>query len=540
MRVLARYLIFILVPAFCISFALNAGQDINWDLQNYHLYAPYAFINARHLIDLSPAGLQSYFNPILYLAYFWLINHTSPQVSASILALIQSLNFFVVYGIALQLLPEQRAKRYIALALALMGVLSVGFISEIGTTQFDNVVSLFILAALFLVLYAVNNCNGKRAKLYFLIGGFLAGIGCAVKLVVGVYALGLCVAIFCLSETFRERFLLSCIYSSGVVIGILLVGGFWFLFMFENFGNPLFPLFNSFFGSDLAQVASSRDMRFLPKGIVDYLAYPIVFTFSPRRVSGIAYAQYSWLIVYLAIVVFFLSKLFTFNKRFRSQDSLSEDKKLFLGFFIASYFLWLLLFGIYRYLVSLDLLIPLMIFIIFGTFFSNRLYRYGALIGLAGVTWINSSGAADWGRAGWSEQIYKTEIPVGFAEANKIVLVGQPLAWLIPAFNVTRPFIQIAPNYLVSATYVNRVRDLVIDDGRLGIIYSPNIRDIGAEIPADLIQQYFPQEIEISAEGPVTILQLFLEMGVEDFACEPFTANLGQTDYNFQFCLQKD
>ena len=541
MRHLVIYLAFLFVPIFCIGFALNAGQDMNWDLQNYHLYAPYAFINDRHLFDLSPAGLQSYFNPLLYLNYLWLVNHTSPQVTASILALVQSLNFFLVYVIALQLLSNTTpAKKYVGFALALMGVFSAGFLSEIGTSQFDNVVSLFVLSALFLILYSINNSTDKHRKLYFFFGGLLAGIGCAIKLVVGIYALGLFAAIYCLRKSFTDRFVLSCIYSSGVVVGILLFGGFWYLFMFENFGNPLFPLFNSYFGGELAQVGSNRDIRFSPSSMLDYLAYPIVFTLNPLRVSEIAYTQFNWLLVYVAIVVFLTYKLSVAQKENASHHVLSPDKRLFLGFFIASYLLWLVLFGIYRYLISLDLLIPLVIYIIVSNMFSKPIYKYVTLVGLATITLFNSSGAADWGRAGWSDQVYKTEIPAGFEKASGIILVGQPLAWLIPAFDAPKPFIQIAPNFPISTAYLNKVREHMIDGKEMGFIYNPLTINLAAEVPEDAIEGFFPQGFEFDPEAPRTVLQLYFGMNFEDLDCQPFTANVGLTDFDFQFCLQRD
>src|SRR5262245_58134644 len=62
------------------------GQDANWDLRNYHLYNPYAFLTGRFWTDLMPAGLQSNFNPLLDLPYYLLATGllaTHPRLMAA-------------------------------------------------------------------------------------------------------------------------------------------------------------------------------------------------------------------------------------------------------------------------------------------------------------------------------------------------------------------------------------------------------------------------------------------------------------------------
>jgi hypothetical protein len=62
-----------LLPLLAGFLAVAKGQDGNWDLRNYHLYNPWAWLNDRLTTDLAPAGLQSYFNPLIDLPYFFLI-----------------------------------------------------------------------------------------------------------------------------------------------------------------------------------------------------------------------------------------------------------------------------------------------------------------------------------------------------------------------------------------------------------------------------------------------------------------------------------
>ena len=48
------------------------GMDANWDLRNYHLYNPHAWLTGRSAVDIAPAQLQGFHNPILDLPLYWL------------------------------------------------------------------------------------------------------------------------------------------------------------------------------------------------------------------------------------------------------------------------------------------------------------------------------------------------------------------------------------------------------------------------------------------------------------------------------------
>jgi hypothetical protein len=52
-----------------------AGEDINWDWQNYHEYGAFALINGRLGQDVAPAGIQTFLNPLAYLPAYLLRHH---------------------------------------------------------------------------------------------------------------------------------------------------------------------------------------------------------------------------------------------------------------------------------------------------------------------------------------------------------------------------------------------------------------------------------------------------------------------------------
>jgi len=59
------------IPVIFGVMSLYIGQDHNWDFRNYHLYNGFSFLNNRLHVDLSPSGMQTYFNPLIDSAYYW-------------------------------------------------------------------------------------------------------------------------------------------------------------------------------------------------------------------------------------------------------------------------------------------------------------------------------------------------------------------------------------------------------------------------------------------------------------------------------------
>ena len=93
------------------TWSVLLGQDKNWDLLNYHLYNPYAFLHDRIEIDLAPAGIQTYFSPMLDIAYFKAISLLDPKTVGFLLGFLQGLNFFLLYAIAQRVLKDHRQRQ---------------------------------------------------------------------------------------------------------------------------------------------------------------------------------------------------------------------------------------------------------------------------------------------------------------------------------------------------------------------------------------------------------------------------------------------
>ncbi len=73
MRRTSPWLVFGLPAIVCAAWALRAGKDLNWDLLNYHYYAPYQLLAGRLEQDFFAASAQSYLNPLGYLPFYLMV-----------------------------------------------------------------------------------------------------------------------------------------------------------------------------------------------------------------------------------------------------------------------------------------------------------------------------------------------------------------------------------------------------------------------------------------------------------------------------------
>jgi len=513
-------IILLAVPLCFGLYSVILGQDTNWDLLNYHLYNPYAFLNNRLSFDLAPAGLQTYFNPLMDLAYFVAISHWSPRTVGFLIGFIQGLNFILVYSISNHVLKEHKWRNVYSLILALGGVLSVGFLSEVGTIFGDSLVAVIPLLSLWIIISSIDKLKENQRPFILLImfSGILAGIGCALKLTTAIYALAMCLAFLALPLRWDKKLKMSFLFGVSVLLGLLVSGGYWMFNMWNLFGNPIFPQLNNVFHGTLATFEPMRDTRFLPKTIFDKIFYPAIFTIHPLRVAELRYEQVSWLFAYVAALALVASRFVKIFRKDFDQSFLNPAEGFLLAFFCISYVLWLNIFGIYRYLILAELLIPLLLFVAVNYFFKTRLACWGALLFIVALTVVNSRGVPDWGHSAWTEKIYRVESNALSMEPGPaaVYLVGQPLAWIVPALVINAPVINLTPTMSVSEAYWQRAKTMVASrSGKKFLVLESDAPDVLDRAKTRLAK---------------------LGLGVVENTCSRMVAYLGAAKFEYRYC----
>jgi hypothetical protein len=288
--------------------------------------------------------------------------------------------------------------------------------------------------------------------------------------------------------------------------------------MWRLFGNPLFPQFNNYFHGELASFYEIRDIRFLPRTLFDKVFYPVLFTLDPQRAAELKYQQYSWLIAYIAVLALLLARVVQFFRKQANQRQWSPEASFLLAFFCLGYFFWLNIFGIYRYLIVIEMLIPLLLFIVINYIFKNRFASWGAVVLITVLTTVNLGGAPDWGHSEWADDVYSIEpnLLSTQPEPAAVYLAGQPLAWIVPALDIWAPFIQVVPNMPVSEAYWQRAKMLAAD--RTGKSY-----------------MVFESDTSAVVDTANSVL-VKLGLSLDDENCSHIVAYLGTAKSEYRFC----
>ena len=329
---------------------LALGQDANWDFRNYHYYNGYALLNDRLGFDLLPASHPSFYNPLLDAGVYWLMQTLPAWVVALLLGTFQGLIAPLLYQIARLIMPAAKRRALWAGILAAAGCTGAMTMTEIGATFHDNTLAVPMLGGLLLALLAIERRLTGRAYWLAIAGSaFLIGLACGFKLTMSLYAVGLIAAL--LAGLPWRRWLGAIVVSGAAgLAGFLLSGGYWSWVLWRHFGNPLFPHFNNIFHSAFAGDTAFRDLKFIEK--LDPLQRALLPLFSTFNSWLVAEADFFDPRLAAAFVLCVPALLFLR----RATPSL----RALIVFATVAYAVWVWLYCIYRYVLPLEMLAPIL------------------------------------------------------------------------------------------------------------------------------------------------------------------------------------
>ncbi len=353
---------------FTTVFAIKAGKDLGWDQLNYHYYSVYAWLAGRVTYHIAPAGHQNYYNPLVYLPYYWLINHVRPAMAGGIFGSLVGLNFVFIYLLARIVSPMNGSKWAwpFAFLCGAVGFSDPFFLEFIGTTDVDNLVSLPVLASLCALCWAcLPGIETKQQNRAYAFAGFLLGAATGLKLTFAVFAAGMGLALLLLWPVLRLNLSRYLRFAAGGLLGFLFTGGYWSWFLWNYYRNPFFPHWNDYFRSPWALPTDYRDLRFAPPSATAGLKYPFQWLMGVHSSSEDAFrdARYAFLTVFVVLIAAALIGKWIV-RRWRHCGETTETRCfvarqhrwLLLAFTVISYVLWIQMFAIQRYLIPLGLI----------------------------------------------------------------------------------------------------------------------------------------------------------------------------------------
>lgn len=509
-------LLVLLAPVASGFCALHLGQDTSWDLRNYHYYNPYAFLTGRMGVDIAVAHVATYYNPLLHVPFYWAVNALPPRAVGFLLGAAAGLNAWLLYLIARQVIVLQRPSTSVLLsgASALAGVTGAMNLAELGTSYADNLLSLPILMAVWLVLRFRHRLEGeaRAGSPIAAAAGLLTGAALGLKLPFAIYAVGLCAAFLVLRGPLARRATLAISCGVGVVAGAIITGAQWGLEMWRRFGNPVFPYFNEYFESPWASAASYRDPRFLPEGLSDWLLFPFYPAVDPLHVAEVPFTDLRFPLLYVVLVLLSIS-LATARLRRPSVDARSAESvmdrlpamtRFSILFMVIVFVAWMALFAVYRYLTAAEMLAPLVALL--GLQVLVRDERRRVAIALAGLALLLvTAQPADWGRRPWGTDYFGVEPPAIAHPERAIVLMAgyEPSAYMIPFFPRELRFLRVEGYFTGPTAHPNATdrlmrRVVAGHPGDIFVLY----RDYEAARAADAVAAY---GLEIVTTGCATI-----------------------------------
>jgi hypothetical protein len=539
-----------LVPVLYGLLSVSLGQDDNWDLRNYHWYNAHALLNGRLDVDMAPGQWQSYFNPLIDVPYYLLTMSLPGPLAGFLMGFVHGLNFVLLLAIARQLLGERSDGARLPMLLAAAGVCGVGFLSQLGNTMGDNLTALLVLGALYLVLRgwtALHTASGRVFAL-MLLSGLAMGLGTGLKLTNAPYAVALCVALLTAPASWGVRLALAVTQGCAVAVGILMAAGYWWLTMWERFGNPLFPQFNNVFRSPLAQQLGVIDNHHMPQNVLEALAWPLVFMVQAVRVSEIPLKLVVLPVLYALALLFVVLWLAQKVRSRAAPSSLSPRARFLMVFGLVAYLLWMKLFGIYRYLVPLELLAPLMVWILVERMAAPA---NAARIGgwLLAATTLAVFPFVSWGHADWASPNISAQVPPLARPADTIVFTAHgnpPMGWLATFFPREVRVIALAGGFPESPAWLERIQSAIA--GRPGPHYvmlaaapvaTPPRRKGRSERELSELRERLVADAQARDRMTMAAAKTSVApygLAIDDSACTTYLAAVGATLSPFRFC----
>jgi hypothetical protein len=449
-RVVGRGYLLAAFSTLSVGLCAWRGQDLNWDLLNYHFYNPYLLLDARFDSDIHAAGVQSFLNPSVDLPLFAAVRlGIPPPLFYLSLAAFHGLIPFFVYRITESLLSRTTPLRAMVLGVvaACTAAFGAGFQAEVGTTMHDNTVAVFLLASLWLLVVRFDAIP-ERPRRTVLLGGALAGVAAGMKLAAAPFAVGLLAAALMLPGGARTRTTRGIRFCVAAGIGLVVSGGYWMWLMYSHFGNPVFPFFNAFFQSPFAPAENFSDGRFLPTTALQAVFYPFYWVSIQSLVTEPPFRDIRFAMVFVFLSIFGVHRLLQLITRKTTSGQPLIGKLLLIAvFWLVSYVIWLKLFSIYRYAISLEALSAVIVIGVSAALVTSWPRCLALVLPLCVVACASVRPPA-YDRIPWSGSYFGVDGKELEKYAGATVLMWDfPQAYVIPLFPRSSRFVRLTSNW---------------------------------------------------------------------------------------------
>lgn len=312
----------------------------------------------------------------------------------------------------------------------LIGFTGAGSISLLNTTTNDTKMAMLVIIAFYCVLKSL--VIKKQQIFYLFSGAFIIGFCAGCKLPALCFNLALFLA-FLFSQTLDRRHVyLSVGFAIFSAIGFLTINGYWMYHLYMQFQNPIFPLYNNFFHSDYTLPISFNILLAKQPIYLYHLVFiPFFLAVKNTLTSEVLLSDIRFGLVFI-LMLFFIIKTMIMSTT-KSDEKNRPISFLFI-FFFSGYFLWLIIFFLYRYVLPLELISGLLIVYLCYKLFSS-VWIKNSVLAILLIIALTTTHYPVWGAKHAHDKTYfsLSTIPSLPAKAH-VLLTSVPLAYTIPFF----------------------------------------------------------------------------------------------------------
>ncbi|MBV8801686.1 MAG: hypothetical protein JO131_01735, partial [Gammaproteobacteria bacterium] len=368
-------LILVLGMIFFGFIALIQGKDLGWDLANYHYSNAYAFLHHHNHQDFWPASyIHAYLSPTADFLSYFLINYFSPLTAVFISGALQGITVWLIFLINHLFLNKNSTSIALALLLAFIGIFGALGCKRIGSFSNDYIVHLFILLFLYYHLLFLQYYSNQQAQWnYLCAASFFLGIALGLKLTAAPYVLSVFTTYIFLRMPWKHRLRMMLMSSVTCIFGLLCSSGYWMWNLWLQYHNPIFPFLNSIFHSPDFSTTTWHFERLVPITLLSTIFYPFYFSFYGTLADGF-FRDIRYLYLYSLLIITLAT---TFVKKIWHVPYTKMDLSFYwlLYFIVFSYIFSQADFGSIRYVLAIEMLAPLLIYLLVKHLIPNTILQ---------------------------------------------------------------------------------------------------------------------------------------------------------------------
>ena len=430
-------LLFIFIGSFI---CVQTKYEVLWDFGNYHYYNAWAFLNDRLNFDIVPASINTFFNPLLDLPLYFIIEYLNDNliISCALQGIWFGLLLFVFFKFASLFFDINNVKG-ICLIIVATTIAATGQAAwfQAGTSSGEIQIAILAFVSLY-IIFRMIKFSTEQKWWKFLLSGLILGCALGLKPTI-IY---ICIAsglslIFCY-KCLSNPLKFIVLFAVGGLLGYLITNGWWMYKLWDLYGNPFFPFLNGIFKSEYFDDFNYTDKRFIPP----FKYMPIFpYIWMTEKYSTCETPFYDWRgIVFYTVALLSLGYLLVKPKRLVDLYKNNRLWFMYIVFMLLAYLLWMFIFSIYRYLLVVEMASAIFfVRVIFG--FKFKGFRTLLLQGLIAVYLctnlilipMNQQNNWAWGGRWYNQKMLEIE-GIKLPDNTLLRLYNFPTAFVVPLF----------------------------------------------------------------------------------------------------------